>query len=101
MLAGWAASGCGPSNSEPGNAINQPGTPDYIPPAKVQEFVVNGQIDLAALTVAVREYSQWKMRVPKDLNELVTSRYLTNLPAPPPGQKYAIDAALEVQLVDQ
>ena len=82
--------------------MNKPGTPDYIPPAKSQEFVVNGQIDLPALTVALREYCQWKMRIPKDLNELVASKYLTNLPAPPYGQKYAIDPTrIEVMLVNQ
>ncbi len=102
LLAGLAVSGCGKKAAEPGGAMNKPGTPGYIPPAKVQEFVVNGQIDLPALTAALREYCQWKMRVPKDMNELVASRYLTNLPAPPPGQKYAIDGTkLEVMLVNQ
>jgi len=84
------------------SAKNKPGTPGYIPPAESQVFVVNGQIDLVALTAALRDYCRWKMRVPKDLNELVTSRYLTNLPAPPAGQKYSIDPTyLEVTLVNQ
>jgi hypothetical protein len=102
LLAGLAFSGCGQKAAESGGDTNKPGTPGYIPPAKVQEFVVNGQIDLPALTAALREYCHWKMRVPKDMNELVTSRYLTNLPAPPPGQKYAIHPTkLEVTLVNQ
>ena len=101
-LTGMACSGCGKQAAEPGSAMNKPGTPDYIPPAKSQEYVANGQIDLPALTVALREYCHWKMRVPKDLNELVASKYLTNLPTPPPGQKYAIDPTkLEVMLVNQ
>src|SRR5205809_247030 len=113
FLTALAFSGCGKKGGTPatqGNgdhattatsvvAMNKPGTPGYIPPAESQVFVVNGQIDLAALTTALRYYCKWKMRVPKDLNELVTSRYLTNLPAPPPGQKYAIDPTyLEVKL---
>ena len=96
------SSGCGKNAVEPDHAMNQPGTPDFIPPAKPQTFLVNGQIDLPALTVALREYCRWKMRIPKDLNELVTSKYLTNLPAPPPGQMYAIEPTkLEVMLVNQ
>ena len=116
VLAALVSSGCGRKAAPPtaqgdGDhattatsvvAMNQPGTPGYIPPAESQVFVVNGQIDLAALTTALRDYCKWKMRVPKDLNELVTSRYLTNLPAPPAGQKYAIDPTyLEVKLVNQ
>jgi len=102
LLVGLALAGCGKEAADPANAMNKPGVPGYIPPAKVQEFVVNGQIDLPALTAALRQYCQWKMRVPKDMNELVVSRYLTNLPAPPPGQKYAIDPTrLEVLIVNQ
>ena len=102
LLAALGFSGCGKKAAESGGATNRPGTPGYLPPAKVQEFVANGQIDLPALTVALREYCHWKMRVPKDMNELVVSRYLTNLPAPPSGQKYAIDPSkLEVMLVNQ
>jgi hypothetical protein len=105
LLAGLAVSGCGkkaaPSGPS-GSAENRPGTPGYIPPAKSQEFVVNGQIDLPALTAALRNYCRRKMRVPKDLNELVTSKYLTNLPTPPAGQNYAINPdRLEVILVNQ
>src|SRR6059036_1972334 len=71
----------------PASVMNKPGTPGYIPPRESQEFVVNGRVDLPALTAALRDYCRWKMRVPADLNELVASRYLTNLPAPPRGQK--------------
>ena len=116
FLAALAFSGCGrnagtsstprdgnhATSAAPVSAMNKPGTPGFIPPAESQVFVVNGHIDLAALTAALRDYCKWKMRVPKDLNELVTSGYLTNLPAPPPGQKYSVDPTyLEVKLVSQ
>ena len=102
LLASLVFSGCGKKDTGAGQALNKPGTPDYIPPAKSQEFVVNGQIDLPALTVALREYCHWKMRVPKDINELVASKYLTNLPTPSSGQNYAIDPTrIEVTLVSQ
>jgi|SRR5438128_8552724 len=84
------------------SVMNKPGTPGYIAPRESQVFVVNGRIDLPALTDALRDYCKWKLTVPSDLNELVASKYLTNLPAPPPGQKYAIDPTyLEVKLVSQ
>jgi len=105
LSAGLAVSGCGKEASEPATpatAKNAAGTPGYLPPVESQGFVVNGQVDLVALTKALRNYSQWKMRVPKDLNELVLARYITNLPVPPPGQKLAIDEEhLEVILVDK
>ncbi len=100
-VAAVASSGCGKKGGS-GDAANRPGSPGYLPPAVGQQFVVDGQIDLPGLTAAVRRYSQWKMRVPKDLDELVASKYLTNLPAPPPGQRYAVDpATLEVTLSAQ
>ena len=45
VLVGLLALGCGKKGTEPGTAVNQPGTPGYIPPAESQEFVVNGEID--------------------------------------------------------
>ncbi len=98
LVLGVAASSCGRKTAA--TKLNDPNAPGYIPPSKVRTFVVNGQIDLAGLTEAVREYAKWKMRVPKSLDELVASQYLTNIPAPPAGQKYAIDPnTLEVTLI--
>ena len=100
LLTALALPGCG--KKQESSKINDPNSPGYIPPAKAREFVVNGQIDLAGLTAAVREYSKWKMKVPKELNELVVSKYLASVPALPPGQKYAINPnTLEVTLTGQ
>jgi hypothetical protein len=54
--------------------------------------------ELAAALEALRRYSAEKRRVPGTLNELVTAGYLQHLPAAPPGQQFAINAA-RVQVV--
>ncbi|PYJ80751.1 MAG: hypothetical protein DME22_23330 [Verrucomicrobia bacterium] len=88
FLAALAFSGCGrnagtsstprdgnhATSAAPVSAMNKPGTPGFIPPAESQVFVVNGHIDLAALTAALRDYCKWKMRVPKDLKVKLVSQ---------------------------
>ena len=99
-LIGLAWAGCG--RKADSSAINDPNSPGYIPPAENQTLMVNGAVDLAGLTEAVRAYAKWKMRVPKDVNELVASKYLAEIPAAPPGRKYTINpSTLEVTLESQ
>lgn len=74
----------------------------FVPAATPRQYVVNGNVDLGALTEALRDYCMWKKTVPSDLKDLVTSKYLPNLPEPPAGKKYAINAGnLEVTLVNK
>jgi hypothetical protein len=47
---------------------------------------------LEELTQALRKYSAERRRVPASLNELVAAGYIQNLPPPPAGQAFAIDA---------
>jgi hypothetical protein len=58
-------------------------------------------VTLNSLTQAVRKYSVEQRKVPKDLQELVTNRYLTTLPEPPAGKKFAINKNLQVYVVSQ
>jgi hypothetical protein len=39
--------------------------------------------------------------VPKTLEELVAAGYLSQVPQPPPGKRFAIDKKLQVNLVDE
>ncbi len=53
---------------------------------------------LTALTQAVRKYGFEKQKMPKNLEELVASGYLTALPTAPAGKKFSIDEK-KVQVV--
>lgn len=56
-------------------------------------------VDLKFLTSVVRRYTVERQQVPRDLVDLVTQRYLDNLPTAPVGQRFVIDRkAVEVRL---
>jgi len=77
--------------SSGGNPADAPG--DYL------KSVVKGQrdatmvIDTNALTKAIDLFNVDKGRYPKDLNELVTEKYIPKVPEPPFGTKLTYDAA--------
>jgi hypothetical protein len=56
---------------------------------------------LGELTQAVRKYGVEKRRVPKTLEELVASGYLSQIPQAPAGKKFAINKNLQVYLADE
>ncbi len=60
-----------------------------------------GEVNLQALTTALQTFVADRM-VPansiKDLHVLVDEKFLSSLPAPPPGQKYVWDNRLNVTL---
>ena len=53
------------------------------------------------LTQSVRKYSAEKQRVPASLSEVMAAGYVTAMPNPPPGKKFAITRRLEVILVKE
>ena len=62
----------------------------------------NPEKDLAELSLAVRAYYLSQGKQPGTLDDLVQARCIYQLPTPPAGKKYAIDAKkLEAVLVDQ
>ena len=87
LLVGLALAGCGKKESASGSA---PESARALGKATPRQYVVNGQIDLQALTATLHEYVLWKDKIPADLNELVTSGFLPRLPEPPPDQRFAI-----------
>ena len=75
---------------------------DYVAAAgKAQQLAIK-TIDLTSLSQAVQLFNAQEGRNPKDLNELVTMKYIGKLPAAPYGKKLAYDAATgKVSVVDQ
>lgn len=64
------------------------------------------QADLTAalgeLTQALRKFSFEQRRVPKDISEVISAGYVKNVPQPPAGKKFGIDAkSVSVILVKQ
>ena len=49
-------------------------------------------VDLTSLNKAIQAFEAEEGRRPKDLNELVSMKYLSKLPAPPRGMKFVYDA---------
>ena len=59
-------------------------------------------VDTASLNQAIQMFNVDKGRNPKDLNELVTEKYIPKLPAAPYGMKLDYDAASgKVKVVKQ
>ena len=50
------------------------------------------KIDLAELTKAIQMFEATEERLPKDLNELVSMKYIREIPKAPYGQKIVYDA---------
>ena len=90
VLLGVTGSGCGKKKLAPKTVTATP--------------AANERVDLAELTQLLRQYVAWKKQTPKDLTELVSSGFITRLPAPPAGKKFAVvqmPFGAEVRLEDQ
>ena len=90
LLLGVALSGCGKKELTPKTATATPAAKE--------------QVDLAELSQLLRQYIAWKKQTPKDLNELVSSGFISRLPAPPAGKKFAVvqmPFGAEVRLEDE
>ena len=55
-------------------------------------YIAEKTIDTVALNQAVQQFNVTEGRYPKDLNELVTEKYLPRLPEAPYGMKIVYDA---------
>jgi hypothetical protein len=107
----WLLVGCGKekdpvksSTAQPrsevqrGSAAETP-APNAAPPATPVRSEADMTATLAALTQAVRKYGAEKQSVPTSLSEVMSAGYITSLPSPPAGKKFAINRKLEVVLV--
>ncbi len=92
--------GCGKdATSEPASTTNRPtagsnplnAPTDYLGAvAKAQKGAVK-TVDTASLNQAIQLFYAQEDRYPKDLQELVTEKYLPALPTPPAGMKFHYD----------
>jgi hypothetical protein len=111
LLGGLALSGCGKkeekSTASSTNENNSTGNPltapvDYLGAVAKAKKSAEKTVETVALNQAIQQFSAAEGRYPKDLNELVTEKYLPKIPAAPYGMKIAYDAAKgEVKVVPQ
>ena len=104
-----AAVGCGDSSSGPGQQTNaaSAGNPvtapvDYLGAVGNAKQRAVKTIDVTSLTQAIQMFQVSEGRFPKDLNELVTQKYIAKIPDAPYGQKIVYNPANgQVNLVSQ
>jgi hypothetical protein len=98
MVLTVALVGCGPkqettppakttnSTSSSGNPLTAP--VDYLGALDKAKKVAEKTVDTASITKAIQAFQVEEERWPKDLNELVTKKYLPRLPDVPYGMKF-------------
>src|SRR6185503_4407707 len=92
--------GAGSTNASSGNPLNAPA--DYLRAVgKAQQSAVK-TVDTTSLNQAIQLFNVDKGRNPKDLNELVQTHFIAQIPAAPIGYKLVYDAdAGKVSVVKQ
>ncbi len=103
VAMGLAMTGCGKKAETPQKppATNAPSTSetssssgsslDYLGAINRAQKVAVKTIDLASIKKAIELFNAQEERFPKDLNELVTTHYLQELPKLPRGMVYNYD----------
>ena len=86
--------GCGEKSSPPAATTNAPANQrgDYLSTITRSEQSAVRTVDTAALTSAISMFQVDKGRWPKDLNELVTEKFIPKIPEVPFGSKIVYDA---------
>jgi hypothetical protein len=93
-IGAWAV-GCNKNPSSSGSSGNPLTAPvDYLGATVKAQQSATKTIDLVSVNQAIQLFNAQEGRNPKDLDELVTSHYLGQLPTPPHGMKLDYDAAL-------
>jgi hypothetical protein len=86
--------------SDSGSLVSAP--TDYLSAAAKAKQSAEKKIDVTALNAALEQFNVGEGRYPKDLNELVTKKYITMIPTTPHGTKLEYDAtAGQVKIVPQ
>ena len=96
-MSGLLAAGCGDSSKQSkasvavSNAVSAP--VDYLGAMGAAKNLAEKTVDLAQLNQAVQMFVAQESRYPKDLNELIESKLLTQIPKAPYGTKIVYDPA--------
>jgi len=77
------------TNTSSGNPLNAPG--DYLNVVTKSQQRAVKTVDTAALNQAIQLFQVDKGRFPKDLNELVTEKFIPKIPEAPAGMKIVYD----------
>lgn len=90
--------GCGekgPASSNQGNSSGNPVTApvDYLGAVNKAQKSANKAIDLAGLKQAIQLYHAQEDRYPANLQELVTAKYIPEIPPAPAGSRLSYDPA--------
>jgi hypothetical protein len=110
IAAGLLLSGCGGQSDKSTTATNTTSsgsTPlsapaDYLGALGKAKQTAEKTVDTTTLNQAIQMFNVEKGRYPKDLNELVTEKYIPKLPPAPYGMKLEYDAASgKVKVVKQ
>ena len=80
----------GTNSAASGNPITAP--VDYLGAVGNAKQRAVKTIDLTSLTQAIQLFQVSEGRLPKDLNELVTTKYIARIPDAPYGQKITYNA---------
>lgn len=110
LAASLLMAGCSEKSDKPSpgtNATASGTTPldapaDYLGALGKAHQAAIKTVDTSSLNQAIQMFNVEKGRNPKDLDELVTEKYLPKLPAAPYGMKLVYDAAAgKVKVVKQ
>jgi hypothetical protein len=110
LAAGLLLIGCGEQSEKPAagtNTTSSGSTPlsapaDYVGALGKAKQTAEKTVDTSSLNQAIQMFNVEKGRYPKDLNELVTEKFIPKLPAAPYGMKLEYDAASgKVKVVKQ
>jgi PBP1b-binding outer membrane lipoprotein LpoB len=98
LLSGLFLTGCGDSGSKSTKATNETASSVITAPVDYLGAIDKGQqhaiktIDVASINQAIQMFQVSEDRLPKDLDELVTMKYLPSVPKAPRGKKIVYDA---------
>ena len=94
LVAGVLMVGCGDNGSKTSGtpAASPASSSDYLSTITKAEHSAVKSVDVSALTKAIQMFQVEQGRLPKDLDELVSMKYIPKIPEAPAGQKIVYDA---------
>lgn len=101
FAAGFLLAGCGEKSSTTAGATNTPSSGDSVvaAPANYLGAITKGEqnavktVDTTSLDKAIQMFNVEHGRFPTDLKELVSEKYISQIPTPPYGTRLDYDAS--------